>query len=121
MHAASTLEAEVATPVQNPNMPSDKVFTKQDFDNLLKGYRSLVDEHDYWISDDMVEGAHAPCTPRHGGGCACTCACMPHHAIYRRCTLIGWPLLCGDGMPLPRAVLDMQMCNIQATISLHVS
>ena len=78
--AASTLQAEVMTPAQSPGMPSDKVFTKQDFDNLLKGYRSLVEEHDYWISEDMVEGGarSCTCTPLHMQICNflhgdCTC------------------------------------------------
>ena len=55
--AASTLEAEVTTPAQSSSMPRDQVFTRQDFDNLLKGYRSQVEEHDYWISEEMVQGA----------------------------------------------------------------
>lgn len=56
--AASTLEAEIVTPPAAAGLPSSKVFSNEDYKNFLKGYKSQVEEHDYWISDDMVQGTH---------------------------------------------------------------
>lgn len=37
-------------------LPTDEVFSKEDFDNFLMGYRSQYNEHDFWVSEDMIEG-----------------------------------------------------------------
>lgn len=51
---------ERMTAVQPPEvaaaLPQDKTFTKEEFDNFLKGYRSQTTEKDFWITDDMIEG-----------------------------------------------------------------
>lgn len=41
------------------SLPQDKEFSRTDFDNFLKGYRSQCTERDFWLSDDMIEGEYA--------------------------------------------------------------
>lgn len=66
---ASTLEAETVTPPTSASLPSSKVFTNEDYKNFLKGYKSQVEEHDYWIEDDMIQGiVSAPCAQPLGSG-----------------------------------------------------
>ena len=67
--AASTLEAAVVSPA-SAGLPSSKVFTNEDYRNFLKGYRSQVEEHNYHIEDDMIQGGALAGSIREG-----TCAC----------------------------------------------
>ncbi|CAL8462447.1 g1980 [Coccomyxa elongata] len=55
--AASAVDVATTAPTQpREALPQDKVFSKDDFDNFLRGYKSQCNEHDFWISDDMIEG-----------------------------------------------------------------
>ena len=38
------------------SLPQDKAFSRDDFENFLRGYRSQSTERDFWISDEMIEG-----------------------------------------------------------------
>lgn len=55
--AASAVDVATTTPTQpREALPQDKVFSKDDFENFLRGYKSQCNEHDFWITDDMIEG-----------------------------------------------------------------
>jgi hypothetical protein len=62
--AQAAVSPGIATPpdetAASHGLPENRSFSKTDFNNFLKGYKSQTLEQQFWIQDGMIEGVAQP-------------------------------------------------------------